>query len=151
MKQRKWKSIADKLHDEWCIENGYPIKIKQPRSRSKDESQRTDDTQEDGSGKDSDAQMRTIRDGCDQFLGASICTLLIYPILSHIRNVNCIQGVTQNKQVAVVVHKVKVSQTLYTGKNERIDMDRERDLTEGDTEILYLITLTVASAWSDES
>ena len=75
----------------------------------------------------------------------------IYPILSHIRNVNCIQGVTQNKQVAVVVHKVKVSQTLYTGKNERIDMDRERDLTEGDTEILYLITLTVASAWSDES
>jgi hypothetical protein len=50
----------------------------------------------------------------------------IYPILSHIRNVNCIQGVTQNKQVAVVVHKVKVSQTLYTGKNERIDMDRER-------------------------
>jgi hypothetical protein len=55
MKQRKWKSIADKLHDEWCIENGYPIKIKQPRSRSKDESQRTDDTQEDGSGKDSDA------------------------------------------------------------------------------------------------
>jgi hypothetical protein len=55
MKQRKWKSIADKLHDEWCIENGYPIKIKQPRSRSKDEPQRTDDTQEDGSGKDSDA------------------------------------------------------------------------------------------------
>ena len=107
MKQRKWKSIADKLHDEWCIENGYPIKIKQPRSRSKDESQRTDDTQEDGSGKDSDAQMRTIRDGCDQFIGASICTLLIYPILSHIRNVNCIQGVTQNKQVAAVVHKVR--------------------------------------------
>jgi hypothetical protein len=31
----------------------------------------------------------------------------IYPILSHIRNVNCIQGVTQNKQVAVVVHKVR--------------------------------------------
>jgi hypothetical protein len=27
----------------------------QPRSRSKDEPQRTDDTQEDGSGKDSDA------------------------------------------------------------------------------------------------
>jgi hypothetical protein len=27
-------------------------------------------------------------------------------------------------------------------------MDRERDLTEGDTEILYLITLTVASAGS---
>ena len=57
----------------------------------------------------------------------------IYPILSHITNVNCIQGVTQNKQVAVVVHKVKVSQTLYTGKNERIDMDRER----------YLISLQV--------
>jgi hypothetical protein len=47
--------------------------------------------------------------------------------------VNCIQGVTQNKQVAVVVHKVKVSQTLYTGKNERIDMDRERYLTIGVT------------------
>ena len=31
----------------------------------------------------------------------------IYPILSHIRNVNCIQGVTQNKQVAAVVHKVR--------------------------------------------
>jgi hypothetical protein len=29
----------------------------------------------------------------------------IYPILSHIRNVNCIQGVTQNKQVAVVVQQ----------------------------------------------
>ena len=57
----------------------------------------------------------------------------IYPILSHIRNVNCIQGVTQNKQVTVVVHKVKVSQTLYTGKNERIDMDRERYLTIGVT------------------
>ena len=57
----------------------------------------------------------------------------IYPILSHIRNVNCIQGVTQNKQVAAVVHKVKVSQTLYTGKNERIDMDRERYLTIGVT------------------
>jgi len=45
--------------------------------------------------------------GVISFLGASICTLAIYPILSHIRNVNCIQGVTQNKQVAVVVHKVR--------------------------------------------
>jgi hypothetical protein len=40
----------------------------------------------------------------------------IYPILSHIRNVNCIQGVTQNKQVAVVVHKVKVSQDPVYGE-----------------------------------
>ena len=60
----------------------------------------------------------------------------MYPIWSYIESVDCIQGVTQNKQVAVVVHKVKVSQTLYTGKNERIDMDRERDLTKGDTAIL---------------
>jgi hypothetical protein len=36
------------------------------------------------------------------------------------------------------------------GNNERIDMDRERYLTKGDTATLYLITLTDASAWSDE-
>ena len=52
----------------------------------------------------------------------------MYPIWSYIESVDYIQGVTQNKQVAVVVHKVKVSQTLYTGKNERIEMDRERYL-----------------------
>jgi hypothetical protein len=34
--------------------------------------------------------------------------------------------------------------------NERIEMDRERYLTEGDIATLYLITLTDASAWSDE-
>ena len=31
----------------------------------------------------------------------------MYPIWSYIENVDCIQGVTQNKQVAVVVHKVR--------------------------------------------
>jgi hypothetical protein len=28
--QRRWRIIADKIHDEWCIENGYPIKIQAP-------------------------------------------------------------------------------------------------------------------------
>jgi len=27
IKKRRWRIIADKIHDEWCIENGYPIKI----------------------------------------------------------------------------------------------------------------------------
>jgi hypothetical protein len=26
IKQRRWRIIADKIHDEWCIENGYSIK-----------------------------------------------------------------------------------------------------------------------------
>jgi hypothetical protein len=26
IKQRKWKIVADKIHNEWCIQNGYPIK-----------------------------------------------------------------------------------------------------------------------------
>jgi hypothetical protein len=30
IKQRRWRIIADKIHDEWCIENGYPIKIQAP-------------------------------------------------------------------------------------------------------------------------
>jgi hypothetical protein len=24
--QRRWRIIADKIHDEWCIHNGYPLK-----------------------------------------------------------------------------------------------------------------------------
>ena len=31
IKQRRWKIIADKLHDEWCLDNGYPLK---PRAAS---------------------------------------------------------------------------------------------------------------------
>jgi hypothetical protein len=30
IKQRRWRIIADKIHDEWFIENGYPIKIQAP-------------------------------------------------------------------------------------------------------------------------
>ena len=26
IKQRKWKIVADKIHNEWCIQNGYLIK-----------------------------------------------------------------------------------------------------------------------------
>jgi hypothetical protein len=26
IKQRKWKIVANKIHNEWCIQNGYPIK-----------------------------------------------------------------------------------------------------------------------------
>jgi hypothetical protein len=57
----------------------------------------------------------------------------IYPILSHIRNVNCIQGVTQNKQVAVVVHKVKVSHPVY---------GEERTHRYGSGALLDLLSIT---------
>jgi hypothetical protein len=30
IKQRRWNIIANKIHDEWCIQNGYPIKIQAP-------------------------------------------------------------------------------------------------------------------------
>jgi len=78
-------------------------------------------------------QARRSANPCKFFLKNYFFLLDIYPIWSYIESVDYIQGVTQNKQVAVVVHKVKVSQTLYTGKNERIDMDRERYLTIGVT------------------
>lgn len=30
IKQKRWSIIANKIHDEWCIENGYSIKIEAP-------------------------------------------------------------------------------------------------------------------------
>jgi hypothetical protein len=34
--QRRWRIIADKIHDEWCIQNGYPIKLRsKPQAASR--------------------------------------------------------------------------------------------------------------------
>jgi hypothetical protein len=30
IKQKRCSTIANKIHDEWCIENGYSIKIEAP-------------------------------------------------------------------------------------------------------------------------